>query len=126
MKTEKRQFGDIGEKIAIKFLIKKGYKIVDLNFNCKYGEIDIICSKFFSIKNREELFFVEVKTRSFKNYNNYPENAVDYFKKIKLNRTAQIYLNKKRIKYIFYSFSCLAIIIDKENNKANIKFFERI
>lgn len=126
MKTEKRQFGDFGEKIACSFLIKNGYKIIETNFDCKYGEIDVICSKFFVDKNREELFFVEVKTRSINDYINYPENAVDYFKKIKLDRTAQIYLNKKRIKYIFYSFSCLAIIIDKKNNKARIKFFERI
>jgi len=120
MKTEKRIFGDFGEKIACKFLISRGYKIVETNFSTKYGELDIIASK------DDELFFVEVKTRTVKDYINYPENAVDYFKKIKLERTAEIYLNKKRIKRVFYSFSCLAIIVDNFTNKAKIKFFERI
>ena len=75
MKTIKRQFGDFGEKIACDFLIKKGYKIIETNFSTKYGEVDMIVSK------DGELFFVEVKTRSIKDYINYPENAVDYFKK---------------------------------------------
>ena len=120
MKTEKRKFGDFGEKIACNFLINRGYKIIETNFSTKYGEIDIVVSK------NNELFFVEVKTRSIKDYINYPENAVDYFKKIKLQRTAEIFLNKRKFGYVFYSFSCLAIIIDKESNKASIKFFERI
>ncbi len=120
MKTEKRKFGDFGERIACNFLIKKGYKIIETNFFCKYGELDIIVSK------NNELFFVEVKTRSIKDYVNYPENAVDYFKKIKLQRTAEVYLNKKRIKSIFYSFSVIAIIIDMNNKMAKIKFFERV
>ena len=124
MITEKRKFGDVGELIAEKFLINKGYIIIDKNFYTKFGEIDIIC---FKLKNNvKELFFVEVKTRSKFENNNYPEDAVDYFKKIKMDRAAQIYLNKNKILKVFYSFSCIAIIIDKINKKANIKFFEKI
>lgn len=124
MITEKRKFGDVGELIAEKFLINKGYIIIDKDFYTKFGEIDIIC---FKLKNNvKELFFVEVKTRSKFENNNYPEDAVDYFKKIKMDRAAQIYLNKNKILKVFYSFSCIAIIIDKINKKANIKFFEKI
>lgn len=124
MITEKRKFGDVGELIAEKFLINKGYIIIDKNFYTKFGEIDIIC---FKLKNNvKELFFVEVKTRSKFENNNYPEDAVDYFKKIKMDRAAQIYLNKNKILKVFYSFSCIAIIIDKIHKKANIKFFEKI
>lgn len=120
MKTEKRKFGDFGEFLASKFLINRGYKIVETNFNTKFGEIDIIAYK------NNEMFFVEVKTRNINEYQNYPENAVSYDKKIKLDRTAQIFLNKRKYGYVFYSFSCIAIIIDKYNNKAKIKFFEKI
>lgn len=126
MKTEKRLFGDFGENIAVKFLEKNNYKILDRNFFCKFGEIDIVCSKFSEKFNREELFFVEVKTRTEKDKIIYPELAVDFSKKIKLQRTAEIYLKNKKYKYIFYSFSCLAIIINKNKKKAKIKFFERI
>lgn len=126
MPSEKRNFGNVGEWVACRFLISKGYEIIERNFYTRYGEIDIICSRFVEEKNREELFFVEVKTREKFSYNNYPEDAVDYNKKIRMDRSSQIYLNKKRIKSIFYSFSVIAIYLDLRCKKANIKFFERV
>ena len=47
-----------GETIAAKFLVKKGYDIVALNYRCRYGEVDIIAEK------DEYIVFAEVKTRS--------------------------------------------------------------
>lgn len=58
MITEKRQFGNAGEELAVKFLRKKGYKIREQNFNIRQGEIDIVAE----FKN--EIIFVEVKTRT--------------------------------------------------------------
>ncbi len=126
MKTKKRIFGDFGEKIAAEFLSKNGYTIIDKNFSCKYGELDIICSKFSKKFNREEMFFVEVKTRTNKQNPIYPENAVNFYKKERLQKTAEIYLNRNNLRRVFYSFSCVAIIVDNDKNLAKIKFFERI
>ena len=42
--TQKRASGNYGEDIAAAFLKQKGYKIVDRNFLCRLGEIDIIAS----------------------------------------------------------------------------------
>ena len=56
----KRKFGNIGEKIAQKYLIKKGYEIITTNFYTRSGEIDIIT------KNENEIIFIEVKTRDRK------------------------------------------------------------
>ena len=39
------QIGKIGENIAVKYLINKNFKIIERNFNCREGEIDIICNK---------------------------------------------------------------------------------
>lgn len=50
--------GEKGEKLAARFLEKKGYTIIAKNFQTRFGEIDIIC------RNREYLVFAEVKTRS--------------------------------------------------------------
>ena len=47
-----------GEDLAAEFLIKKGYKILERNFEASQGEIDIIA------KDNKELVFVEVKTRT--------------------------------------------------------------
>lgn len=126
MKTVNRKIGDFGENLACDFLERNGYRIIDRNFLSKYGEIDIICTKFSKKFNREEMFFVEVKTRNKNKKIFYPENAVNCFKKDRLQKTAEIYLNINCYKNVFYSFSCIAIIIDKKNKKVSIKFFERI
>jgi len=124
MVTKKRQFGNFGEKIAEKFLIKNGYRILTKNFYTKFGEIDIVCSKVENDIN--ELFFVEVKTRIDGGIYNYPENAVNFNKIYKMNKAAQIYLNKNNLTNIFYSFSCVAIILNKKEKNIKIKFFKRI
>lgn len=49
--------GEKGEKIAARFLEKKGYTIIAKNFQTRFGEIDIIC------QNKQYLVFAEVKTR---------------------------------------------------------------
>ena len=49
--------GRWGEAQAEKFLRKKGYRTVERNYSCRFGEIDLIVS------DREYLVFVEVKTR---------------------------------------------------------------
>ena len=53
-----KKFGIIGEKIAQKFLINKGYEILETNYYTKIGEIDIIAQK------SKKIVFIEVKTRS--------------------------------------------------------------
>ena len=56
----KQRIGIIGEGIAANYLKSINYEILDRNFNCKQGEIDIIA------KDKEEYVFVEVKTRTNK------------------------------------------------------------
>ena len=59
---EKRELGNFGEEAATKFLRKKGYKILKRNFNCRFGEIDIIAQKAGYV------VFVEVKLRKNANF----------------------------------------------------------
>ena len=89
-----KDYGDIGEALAEKILIDKGYTIVDKNFRSKFGEIDIVA------KSGDELVFVEVKTRRSKRYGK-PEEAVTAGKLNKIKRTIDYYLliNKVRTKY---------------------------
>lgn len=54
----RKNLGKYGEELACKYLIKNNYKIIEKNFLCKQGEIDII-----AISRNKELVFVEVKTR---------------------------------------------------------------
>lgn len=79
--------GACGEDAACSFLKKAKYKIVERNFRCTYGEIDIIARK------GEDLIFVEVKTRSSDKFGT-PAQAVTYYKKQNIVKTAQVYLMK--------------------------------
>lgn len=88
----KKEFGYIGEKITCKFLTKRGYKIVENNFCYRGGEIDVIA---FDIENKE-LVFIEVKTRSNKNYGN-PIESVSNFKLNRIVRGASYFLYKRRL-----------------------------
>ena len=57
MSDERKKIGSIGEKLASDYLGRIGYSILQRNFLCRYGEIDIIAC------NSEYLVFCEVKTR---------------------------------------------------------------
>ena len=74
--AEHYELGKKGEQLAIDYLIKQGYKIVERNWRFQKAEIDIIARK------EETLISVEVKTRST-NYFGNPQDFVNP-KKIKL------------------------------------------
>ena len=81
----KKTRGKKGEDLACDFLKKKGYRILERNFRCKMGEIDIVAA------GDGHLCFTEVKARTRTDYG-MPRDAVDRRKQQKLLRTAQFYL----------------------------------
>ncbi len=85
------KLGEKGEELAVRFLKKKGYKIIKQNYKTRIGEIDIIA------KDRESLVFIEVKTRESIEYG-LPFEAVNSAKKRKIRNVALLYL--KRLKEI--------------------------
>lgn len=76
--------GRHGEKIASEYLQKQGYKIVEMNFHKRWGEIDIVAL------DKDTLVFVEVKTRmEFDRIS--PEESMTPWKIKSLKRTALFY-----------------------------------
>lgn len=120
MPSQKRKFGDIGEKIAARHLERKGYQIVDRNYRKPWGEIDLISKK------AGLLVFCEVKTRDAKNVEHYlAESSVNYLKIKKLQKICETYLAEKRYPYDQkWQIDVLAIVVDKENKKAKIRHFK--
>ena len=82
---QKHEIGKIGEDIAVRYLQEQGYLIVERNFQCKQGEIDIIA------KDKEEIVFLEVKTRTNESYGK-PKEAVNVTKKKHIYNSAGYYV----------------------------------
>ncbi len=80
----KTSSGKLGEEIARGFLIKQGFKILDINFKTKFGEIDLICL------DQQVLVFVEVKARWSRGFG-LPEEAVTRRKITTIAKVGQFY-----------------------------------
>ena len=115
----KQKIGKLGEEMAKKYLMKKGYKVLQHHYCLRGGEIDLI------VKKREMLIFVEVKTRTSDKFGA-PEESINYFKQKKLNKAIRNYLFLKDINNLSYQFDVISIILHKQRKKALIKHFKNV
>lgn len=104
---QKDIFGQSGEIIASNYLKKKNYKILELNYKNKIGEIDLIA------KDGEYIVFVEVKTRMSGAFGHALE-AVDEKKQRKIRAVASLYLMKKKQMDKPSRFDVVAIMGDQD------------
>lgn len=104
--------GAIGETMAQKFLKKKGYKIVEKNFNTPLGEIDIIA------RIKDLIVFVEVKDRSTKKFG-LPREAVTPNKQQKIKTVALLWLKKNNLFESKVRFDVVEIIGEIVNHIEN-------
>jgi putative endonuclease len=84
MKMERRDIGRLGERLAQDFLRKQGFRIIDTNYRCPEGEIDIV-----ALQN-DCLVFIEVRTKTSPVFGS-PEESVTQTKKKKLIAAARHY-----------------------------------
>lgn len=122
-----KELGDLGEKIACEYLVKKGYKILGRNYRINFGEIDIIARKKFSFFARDKaIHFVEVKT-IMNNDSFYPEERVDYRKQKKLNQLSQIWLEKNKFPQNHpYQIDVIGILIHETARNAKLHYFPNV
>ena len=122
-----KELGNYGEKLACEYLVSKGYKIIGKNYRINFGEIDIIARKNWGLfrKNDKTIHFVEVKTLTDGN-NFYPEEHVDYKKKNKYKRLAEIWLSKNKVpENTPYQIDIIAVSFG-EICEPKIDYFENI
>lgn len=126
--------GELGENIAVRFLMKHSFSILDRNYTKKWGEIDIVAEK------NNKLYFIEVKSVSrpsvkdlvsvnesldsvlheTEDYN--PEDNMHPWKLKRMSRTIQTYLlNKKIDEEKEWQIDLLVVFLDMKNKKARIK-----
>ncbi len=102
MTQERLSLGKKGEDLAIAQLRALKYKILERNFKCALGEIDIIA------REKDTLVFVEVKTRRTRDFGG-PAAAVNARKQRQLSRVALTYLNLKKLPQIPARFDVVAV-----------------
>ena len=102
MTQERLSLGKKGEDLAIAQLRAMKYKIIERNFKCALGEIDIIA------REKDTLVFVEVKTRRTRDFGG-PAAAVNARKQRQLSRVALTYLNLKKLPQMPARFDVVAV-----------------
>jgi putative endonuclease len=111
MLKNSKSAGKKGEDLACKFLKKDKYKILEKNFRCRQGEIDIIAED-----RKGVLCFVEVKARSTEDFG-LPIETVTHFKQKRLLATAFIYLESKKIKSKDMRFDIVSVDLVNEETE---------
>lgn len=112
-----REKGQIGEDIAAKYLKDQGLTLVTTNFNCRFGELDLIMTE------SDKLVFVEVKMRSKDNFGG-AIHAVSPQKQRKLIKTAQWYMQQHSLSDKFARFDVVAIDHNNQSKQPDIKWIQ--
>ena len=104
MSNRKQEVGKKGESVAVRYLKKQGYKIVEQNYRSKAGEIDIIA------REKKTLVFVEVKTRRSTSYGS-PKWAVTPKKQKAISMAALYYLKMTGQTHAAARFDVVSILV---------------
>jgi putative endonuclease len=110
---QKKELGKKGEEKALRFLKKKGYRIIEQNYVCNMGEMDIIA------KEKDTLVFVEVKTRTSMVFGP-PQLAVTQFKQRQLSKVALNFLKEKKLEDVKARFDVVAILLAPEGEEIEL------
>ena len=113
MLNKRQQFGKESESLAVRYLKKNGYKILEQNYRTRLGEIDIIAKK------KKTIVFVEVKSRKSIRYGN-PKWAVTPQKQRKISMVALQYLKSIRQTDARARFDVVAIISNRDEPQIEI------
>lgn len=110
--------GKRGEDLAVEFLQKKGLQILERNWRCMYGELDIVA------KDGEVLVFVEVKTRSSVSCG-HPLESLNAKKILRLRRLGNLWTMKHNSFSAIWRIDLVAIVLS-ENNVVDIEYLQEV
>lgn len=117
MGSLKNQLGNYGENLASEYIQKIGYKILDIRFRCKTGEIDIVA------KDKNYIVFIEVKAR-YSNYFGFPRESVNFTKRTRLIRTAQYYIHSKNLYNNSFRFDVVEVFFNSNDNSSSLELIK--
>lgn len=116
--SQHNEVGKIGEGLARKFLEEKGYKIIEQNYKTKYAEIDLVA------QNKNELIFLEVRTKVGENFGS-PEETINNKKKKKLFGNASAYATIKKWQGL-YRIDAICIVLKPDHSINRLDHYENI
>lgn len=118
MPDNRKKLGNLSEDLAVSFLKKKGYKIIERNFRAhRLGEIDIVCER------KGKIIFAEVRAKSSRSFCS-PEESVGPIKKRKLVLMANFYLTAKKLWHKPYAID--GVFIEYDGDEYEIRHLENI
>ncbi len=106
--------GAWGEQVAVDHLRGKGLVVLDRNWRCREGELDIV------VTDGATVVFVEVKTRSGAGFGR-PEEAVTPRKLSRLRRLAQRWLAERRLGWVEVRFDVVAVLADRRTGISEVE-----
>ena len=105
LNLKRSETGLLGEKLAQNFLKKKGYRILENNYRCRYGEIDIVA------RQGQCLVFVEVRTKNNLKFGT-PEESISFTKVQHMEQAAEYYVQEHRIEGLEWRIDLIAVELD--------------
>jgi putative endonuclease len=121
--SKTQRTGELAEHIATDYLKKKGYNILERNFTCKLGEIDIVAERDLII------YFVEVKSAVTHESGSgiSPEENFTRSKWVKMKKTMDMYFSQKSVSRATQATTLLiAVTFAGDMSSANIKTYRNI
>jgi putative endonuclease len=115
----KKEEGDLGEGLAVEYLKKQGFKIIERNFRMRGGEIDIIAI------DGDTLSFIEVKTRRSHEFGT-PLEAITPWKMRSLIKSAEFYKVKHPHLPDSLRIDAVGIMLKNDNTVGSIELVKNI
>jgi putative endonuclease len=109
--------GALGEKLAMDFIKKKGYHIIETNCRCPEGEIDIVAKK------KDCLIFIEVRTKKSLDFGS-PEESITPAKKERMRAAAYYYCQSHNNPSPSWRIDMVVIELDQRNKPLRIELIE--
>jgi len=117
--SNNKLIGSIGEKYAANYLQDNGYLIIEINYNSRWGELDIIT------EHNGKVVFVEVKTRR-DTRRGMPYEGVTRSKLHHLHRTIQYYILSNKLEKKKHQLDVIGILLKPDNSVEELKHYENI
>jgi len=114
---KRKDTGVLGEKLAKDFLKKRGYRILETNYRCPQGEIDIVA------RHKDFLVFIEVRTKTSLEFGS-PEESITPAKKERMRAAAFHYQQAHDNLPLLWRIDVVAVELDQKGKLWRVELIE--